>query len=103
MSLSRQDVDHVASLARLGLSDDEKETLRGQLSSILEHIAVLNTIDTESIPPTAQVIVLENVLRNDEIRPSLTQEQVLQNAPRSLDGFFEVRAVMATGSDEGGA
>ncbi|HEU0165425.1 MAG TPA: Asp-tRNA(Asn)/Glu-tRNA(Gln) amidotransferase subunit GatC [Thermomicrobiales bacterium] len=99
MSLSRQDVDHVASLARLGLSDDEKETLRDQLSSILEHIAVLNAIDTESIPPTAQVIALQNVLRDDEIRPSLSQEQVLQNAPRSRDGFFEVRAVMASGSD----
>ena len=78
MSLSRQDVDHVAALARLGLSDDEKETLRDQLSSILDHIAVLSTIDTESIPPTAQVIALENVLRDDEIRPSLTQDQVLQ-------------------------
>ncbi len=100
MSLSIQDVEHVASLARLGLSDEEKETLREQLSSILDHIAVLSKIDTESIPPTAQVNELFNVLREDEIRPSLSQEEVLRNAPRSRDGFFEVRAVM-TSSDEG--
>jgi aspartyl-tRNA(Asn)/glutamyl-tRNA(Gln) amidotransferase subunit C len=100
MSLSIQDVEHVASLARLGLSDEEKETLREQLSSILDHIAVLSKIDTESIPPTAQVNELFNVLREDEIRPSLSQEDVLRNAPRSRDGFFEVRAVMAS-SDEG--
>jgi aspartyl-tRNA(Asn)/glutamyl-tRNA(Gln) amidotransferase subunit C len=100
MSLSIQDVEHVASLARLGLSDEEKETLREQLSSILDHIAVLSKIDTESIPPTAQVNELFNVLREDEIRPSLSQEDVLRNAPRSRDGFFEVRAVM-TPSDEG--
>ncbi len=100
MSLSIQDVEHVASLARLGLSDEEKETLREQLSSILDHIAVLSKIDTESIPPTAQVNELFNVLREDEIRPSLSQKDVLRNAPRSRDGFFEVRAVMAS-SDEG--
>lgn len=100
MSLSKQDVDHVASLARLGLTDDEKETLRDQLSSILDHITVLNQLDTDAIPPTAQVIALQNVLREDAVRPSLPQEQVLQNAPRSRDGFFEVRAVF--GEDEGG-
>ncbi|HWK80763.1 MAG TPA: Asp-tRNA(Asn)/Glu-tRNA(Gln) amidotransferase subunit GatC, partial [Thermomicrobiales bacterium] len=79
MSLSKQDVDHVASLARLGLSDEEKETLRDQLSSILDHIAVLNRLDTDAISPTAQVIALSNVLRADEVLPSLTQEQVLAN------------------------
>jgi len=101
MSLSKQDVDHVASLARLGLSDEEKETLRDQLSSILDHIAVLNRLDTDAISPTAQVIELFNVLRADEVLPSLTQEQVLANAPSSRDGFFEVRAVL--GGDEGGS
>lgn len=99
MSLLIQDVEHVASLARLGLSDEEKETLREQLSSILDHIAVLSKIDTESIPPTAQVNELFNVLREDEIRPSLSQEDVLRNAPRSRDGFFEVRAVMASSGE----
>ena len=100
MSLTLSDVEHVAALARLGLRDDEKERLRLQLSSILEHIAVLNQLDTSAIPPTAQVVDLVNVLRDDVVEPSLSQSEVLRNAPRSRDGFFEVRAVMA-GSDEG--
>ena len=100
MSLTLSDVEHVAALARLGLRDDEKERLRQQLSSILEHIAVLSQLDTSSIPPTAQVVDLVNVLRDDVVAPSLTQADVLKNAPRSRDGFIEVRAVMG-GSDEG--
>ncbi len=81
MSLTISDVEHVAALARLGLRDDEKERLREQLSSILEHIAVLNQLDTQSIPPTAQVVDLVNVLRDDVVEPSLSQEVVLRNAP----------------------
>ena len=102
MSLTKEDVDHVASLARLGLSDDEAELMREQLSSILDHIAVLQQIDTDAIPPTAQVNSLSNVLRDDTVRPSLTQEQVLANAPQSRNGFLEVRAVMNDGEPEGG-
>jgi len=100
MSLTLSDVEHVAALARLGLRDDEKERLRQQLSSILEHIAVLNQLDTSAIPPTAQVVDLVNVLRDDVVEPSLPQSEVLRNAPRSRDGFIEVRAVMG-GLDEG--
>jgi aspartyl-tRNA(Asn)/glutamyl-tRNA(Gln) amidotransferase subunit C len=99
MSLTLSDVEHVAALARLGLQDDEKERLRDQLSSILEHIAVLNQLDTSSIPPTAQTIDLVNVLRDDVVQPSLTQAEVLRNAPRSRDGFIEVRAVLGGGED----
>ena len=95
MSLTIADVEHVASLARLGLSDDETERMREQLSSILEHIAVLQEIDTDRIPPTAQVNALENVLRDDDVSPSLPQETVLAIAPQSRDGFLEVRAVMS--------
>ena len=102
MSLSLADVDHVASLARLGLSAEEKERLRDQLSSILEHIEVLNRLDTAQIPPTAQVIVLDTVMRDDEVRPSLPREAALANAPRQRDGFLEVRAVLP-GEDDGGA
>ncbi len=101
MSLTNADVEHVANLARLGLSHDERERLREQLSSILQHIAVLQEIDTDRIPPTAQVNSLSNVLREDEVRPSLPQEAVLENAPLSRDGFLEVRAVM--GETEGGS
>ena len=102
MSLTIADVEHVASLARLGLSDDETERMREQLSSILEHIAVLQEIDTDRIPPTAQVNALANVLRDDVVRPSLSQEAVLANAPQSRDGFLEVRAVMGDAEAEGG-
>lgn len=101
MSLTRKDVEHVASLARLGLSDDELDTLQDQLSSILGHIEVLNELNTESIPPTAQVIQLENVLRPDEVRPSLPQKTVVTLAPETRNGFIAVAAVMG-GNDEGG-
>ena len=103
MNLSIEDVEHVAALARLGLSADEMEALRGQLSSILDHIAVLDQIDTGAISPTAQVNVLQNVLRNDDVRPSLAQDQVLANAPRHRDGFLEVRAAIETATEEEGA
>lgn len=101
MSLTTADVEHVARLARLGLSDDETERMREQLSSILEHIAVLQEIDTDRIPPTAQVNALENVLRDDAISPSLPQETVLAIAPQSRDGFLEVRAVMGDAEGDG--
>ena len=97
MSLTDADVLHVATLARLGLSNEEVATLRTELSSILGHIEVLQQLDTSSIPPTAQVNNLTNVLRDDEVRASLEQEQVLANAPQHRDGFFEVRAVLGDG------
>ncbi len=76
--------------------------MREQLSSILEHITVLQEIDTDQIPPTAQVNALDNVLRDDEVRPSLPQAAVLANAPQSRDGFFEVRAVMGDAEEGSG-
>jgi aspartyl-tRNA(Asn)/glutamyl-tRNA(Gln) amidotransferase subunit C len=68
--------------------------MRDQLSSILEHISLLNEIDTEAIPPTAQVITLRDVMRDDIVRPSLPVEDVLRNAPQSEDGMFKVNAVL---------
>lgn len=103
MTLTRTDVEHVAELARLGLSDEELERLREQLSSILDHIDVLDRLDTSTIPPTAQVNVLQNVLRADEVRPSLDQAAVLRNAPSERDGFLEVRSVMGSGEETAGA
>lgn len=99
MSLSRTDVEHVAALARLGLDNDELERMRDQLSSILEHIAVLDQLDTGAISPTAQVNVLRNVLREDDVRPSLDQADILRNAPEARDGFLEVRSVMGAADD----
>jgi aspartyl-tRNA(Asn)/glutamyl-tRNA(Gln) amidotransferase subunit C len=102
MALSIADVEHVAALARLGLTDTEKELLREQLSSILVHIDALSEVDTDAISPTAQVIALSNVLRDDVAAPSLPRDVVLGNAPRHTDGFFEVDAVLG-GGDEGEA
>lgn len=94
MKLSPEEVDHVAMLARLGLTPEERERMRGQLSSILEHIGRLQELDTEAIPPTAQVITLQNVLRDDEVQPSLSVEDVLKNAPQQEDDMFKVNAVL---------
>lgn len=100
MRLTNDDVEHVAALARLGLSAEEVDRMREQLSSILDHIAALEELDTEAIPPTAQVIELTTVLRDDEVKPSLPRHAVLANAPRQRDGFFEVDAVLTGGEDD---
>ena len=99
MRLTIADVEHVAALARLGLTGAEKERMRDQLSSILGHIAALEEIDTAAIPPTAQTIELTNVMREDEVRASLPVEHVLANAPRRSGNFFEVHTPL--GGDEG--
>lgn len=94
MRLSREVVDHVAMLARLGLTEEEREQMREQLSSILEHVSRIQELDTEAIPPTAQVIDLRNVWREDEVVPSLPVEAVLAIAPESEDQFLRVQAVL---------
>ncbi len=94
MKLSLEEVDHIAMLARLGLTSEDRELMRDQLSSILDHISLLNEIDTEAIPPTAQVITLQNVIRPDEVRRSLPVESVLLNAPQTEDDMFKVNAVL---------
>ena len=99
MGLTTDEVKAVAELARLHLSPEELERMRDQLSLILGHIATLDELNTAAISPTAQVIDLTNVMRDDEVRPSLSPEAVLANAPRKNDGFFEVHAVL-TGGDE---
>ena len=93
MTLSREQVRHVALLARLGLKDGEEDFYAEQLSRILEHIDRLNEVDTEAIPPTAQVVEMGNVMRDDEPRPCLPQEVAVANAPEAKDGFFLVKAI----------
>ena len=93
-ALTRADVEHVAYLARLGLSDDELTRLEGQLNHILDQYAKLAELDTEHIPPTAQTIELENILRDDVARGSLDPEDVLRNAPDRDGEFFVVPAIL---------
>ena len=94
MKLSREDVLHIALLARLGLTGAEADRFREQLSVILENFEVLQQVDTTDIPPTAQPNPLQNVVKDDEVAPSLPQGQVLANAPRKEGEFFRVRAVL---------
>lgn len=94
MKLDLETVERIAALARIGLSDEEMERMRDQLSAVLDHIEMLQEVDTDDIPPTAQVIELQNIMRDDVVEPSLTQEQVLLNAPRTEDGFIKVKAVL---------
>jgi aspartyl-tRNA(Asn)/glutamyl-tRNA(Gln) amidotransferase subunit C len=94
MKLSLAQVEHVASLAQLTLSDQEKELFREQLSSILEHAQRLQQLDTSAIPPTATVLPLENVMRDDHVRPSLPLADVLANAPDTEDSYFRVPVVL---------
>src|SRR3954452_5397984 len=93
-TLSRADVEHVAHLARLGLTADELARLEGQLNHILDQYAKLAEVDTDAIPPTAQTIELENILREDVPRPSMDREQVLANAPAREGDFFVVPAIL---------
>ena len=93
-TLSRADVEHVAYLARLGLTDDELALLEGQLNHILDQYAILATVPTDHIAPTAQTIELENILRDDVAGPSLDVEDVLANAPRRDGDFVVVPAIL---------
>ena len=93
MPLTRDQVRHVATLARLGLEPGDEEFYADQLSGILGHIDRLQRLDTEDIPPTAQVVEVASRLRDDEPRPCLTQAEALENAPAAVDGFFRVPAI----------
>ncbi|MEI7768554.1 MAG: Asp-tRNA(Asn)/Glu-tRNA(Gln) amidotransferase subunit GatC [Chloroflexales bacterium] len=93
MSLTYTEVEHVARLARLRLSPDELEQMRGQLSDILDYIAMLQEVDVSGIPTTAQVTGLVSVIRPDLVTGQLTPEDALANAPDKQDGMFRVKAV----------
>jgi aspartyl-tRNA(Asn)/glutamyl-tRNA(Gln) amidotransferase subunit C len=94
VKLDLETVERIAALARVGLTPDEMERMRDQLSAVLDHISMLEEVDTDQIPPTAQVIELQNIMRDDIVEPSLSQQQVLFNAPRTEDGFIKVKAVL---------
>ena len=94
MTISRGDVQHVARLARLGLDTEEEERLAAELNHILDAMEALRRLDTSAIPPTAQVIPLTNVLREDRSRPSRPVEDILRNAPETRDHQFLVPPVL---------
>jgi aspartyl-tRNA(Asn)/glutamyl-tRNA(Gln) amidotransferase subunit C len=94
MSVSEQDVEHVASLARLSFSPQEKRKLAEELNEILRYMEQLNKLDTTHIEPLSQVVELSNVLRNDMLKPSLPRRSVLQNAPAKTEQFFKVPKVI---------
>jgi aspartyl-tRNA(Asn)/glutamyl-tRNA(Gln) amidotransferase subunit C len=93
--IDREQVLHVARLARLRLSEEEVETMTGELSGILEHVDRIGRLDLEGVEPTSHVVALENVLRADEPRPSLSPEVALKSAPEPLDGAFRVPSPQA--------
>jgi aspartyl-tRNA(Asn)/glutamyl-tRNA(Gln) amidotransferase subunit C len=93
MPLSLKEVEHIATLARLELTEDEKTRYREQLSAILDHVAKLQELDTADIPPTASVFTSESHLRADEQRSGLIPEVLLQNAPNKEKGQFKIPPV----------
>jgi aspartyl-tRNA(Asn)/glutamyl-tRNA(Gln) amidotransferase subunit C len=92
------DIEHVARLARLALTDEEKDRLREQLALILEHAAKVGEVAAEDVPPTAYAIPRANVYREDVPEPSLPQAEVLANAPEQEDGRFKVVRIVETGT-----
>lgn len=94
MTLTLQDVEKIAALARLELSQEEKSTYQEQLSAILEYADRLNRLDIEDVPPTTSAVALENIIREDEVSPSLSLVDVLFNAPKYFQNQFHIQNVL---------
>lgn len=94
MSVTINDVEHVAALARLSFSDEEKVKLTEQLNTILTYMEELNTLDTSAVEPLSHVIELQNVFRDDQRQPCISREEALQNAPVKSEKFFKVPKVI---------
>ena len=94
MSLTRAEVQHIAELAKLQLTEAEEALYQEQLSDILDYVQRLNTLDTAAIPPTATVLPLRSIMREDVARPSLPVDEILANAPARAGDSFEVRVIL---------
>lgn len=94
MKISKKEVEYVARLARLHLTEEEKDIYTDQLGKILEYIDKLNELDTDRTVPTSHVVDITNVLREDVTKPSLSREEVLSNAPEEQAGHFKVKKVL---------
>ena len=97
MKITREQVQHVAGLARLRFTDEKAETFSGQLGAILEYVEKLGELDLAGVEPTAHVHDIVNAFRDDEVRPSFTNEQALSNAPAPSEGCFKVAKVIDEG------
>ncbi len=93
--IEREEVLHIARLARLRLSEEEVDRMQSELSGVLAHVDRIGTLDLAGVPPTSHVVELENVLRDDEPAPSLSREQALANAPDAEDDSFRVPSPQA--------
>ena len=96
MHLSKEDIEQIALLARLELTDQEIGKLTVHINQIMDYFAELEKLDTSSVEPTSHVIPIENVFREDRVRPSLTVEEVTANAPEKQDGCFVVPRIVET-------
>jgi aspartyl-tRNA(Asn)/glutamyl-tRNA(Gln) amidotransferase subunit C len=94
MSVTIEDVEKIAGLAKLSFTDEEKLKFTEQFNQILNYMQKLNELDTDHVSPTTSTSEVANVMRDDEVKPWLTQEQALANAPKSKDGFFSVPKVI---------
>ena len=94
MPVTKKDVEHIAKLARLEFNEQQKEKLTQEMNDILGYIEKLNEVDTSNVEPLSHVIELSNVMREDEVKPSLSQEEALKNAPEKTEKFFKVPKVI---------
>lgn len=94
MKITKDEVEHVAKLARLAVTEEEKERYSQQLSNILTYIEKLKELDTSKVEPTSHVLPMKNIFREDEVRPSLPREEILKNAPDRTEEFFRVPKII---------
>jgi aspartyl-tRNA(Asn)/glutamyl-tRNA(Gln) amidotransferase subunit C len=94
MKITKAEVEHVARLARLELTEAEQETFTGQMDAILAYVEKLNELDTSGIIPTAHAVPMENAFREDQVVPSFGVDNALANAPERVEGFFRVPKVI---------
>ena len=97
--ITMRDVEHVARLSRLALTDQEKDRMRRELDGILSYIDKLRALDTANVPPTSHAVPMTNVMREDEPRPSLSQDEMLANAPERSGEFFRVPKIIEEGAE----
>jgi aspartyl-tRNA(Asn)/glutamyl-tRNA(Gln) amidotransferase subunit C len=96
MPVTLKDVEYVANLAKLNLSREEKRRFQKELDSIIKYVGQLNGLDTQNAPLISPVVFLQNVLREDQVLPSLSQDEAWANAPEKKDGFFKVPKVIGS-------